>query len=197
MRNNINNYKSFISIFITLLLLFSCGNFVEKNEFYTLYYSPENSTKEKSSGWDSLLIRNYKNDSIIINHYFRNKNYYQRFYFYKDGSFYERREVSNIHTEYYSRDTLLIFSKKDTVYKYQSKRDDFFVTIFDFALYNGKYIIKRDSDIYISKMQSIKDKNYSEFYYYDENYQINKFVYTFYSDTSVYLRKNYKDEKEF
>ena len=189
MRNNTNKYKSFILFFITFLFIFSCNSFEKKDEFYYLYYSPENSTRENSFSWDSMFIEKYKMDSIIIKRYYR-ESYYFRFYFYQDGSFYERRKVTNIHTGYNSMDTLLMFSKKDTTYKYHSKREDFITNLISLSVFHGKYTIQNDKGIYFSQMQSMYDTTYSEFYYYDRNYKIYKFVNTLLADTCVYLRKN-------
>jgi hypothetical protein len=148
----------------------------------------ENSTIDKPFFSDSFLITNYNKDSIIIKNYYKG-SYFQYTYFWKNNDFYEERHIVNYPEQIFEIDTILTFSHKDTAFLYHSNRDDFIVTLVDLSLFNSKYTILQDRKGYRTIKQSLVDTTYTEIFYYDQNYDIYKFVNTWRDNKCIYVRK--------
>lgn len=153
-----------------------------------LFFDAGSSSVAKPFFRDSIIITYYGNDSVLIKNYFQN-DYFQNLYFFHDNFFYEKRFVTDLPGNVFEMDTILTFAKKDTVFDYLSKRDDFIVTLIDVSLFNSKYSIEKDENEYKTRKQSMIDTTYKEEFFYDENYRIYKFVNTWRGDKCVYLKK--------
>ena len=145
------------------------------------------SVYEKRLIRDSIVIQYYSNDSILLLKY-SNGDYKQSVYFKMGNAFFERRiSVSEI-GEFVRIDSVLTFSKSDTVFGYKSARK-FIPTVLDLSYADCIYTIKHESNGYMSIKQSVIDTTYKEIYFYDMNYNIFKYINTWKDNQCVYVRK--------
>jgi hypothetical protein len=172
---------------VIFFCLFSCGE--KQTKSYLLLYDTESSSMGKPFFRDSILITYYDKDSIIIKNYY-NGDYYQNIYFWDENSYAEKRFITNYPEQIFEIDTILTFTNKDTTFLYLSNRDNFIVTLVDLSLCNSKYIIMQEKKGYKMIKQSTIDTTYTETFFYDDNYNICKFINTWQGNKCVYVRKN-------
>jgi len=183
----VTNIK-YIFIVILSFLFFSCNKQRDKELSYILLFNPESSNViEKSLILDSILIKNYSNDSILFSKY-SNGRYIESFYFNSNGEFWEERIKGNDYGKFLGIDSILTFSKKDTTFMYKSVRE-FIVLVPELSLASCKYSILKEGNEFKTIKQSLVDTTYKEFFYYDKDYRIYKFVNTWKDNTCVYVKK--------
>jgi len=171
--------------FLIIIALSSCIN---HGKTTVLKYDSDLSTVyEKRLIRDSIVIHYYSTDSILLLKY-SNGDYKQSVYFKMGNAFFERRiSVSEI-GEFVRIDSVLTFSKSDTVFGYKSARK-FIPTVLDLSYADCIYTIKHESNGYMSIKQSVIDTTYKEIYFYDMNYNIFKYINTWKDNKCVYVRK--------
>jgi len=183
-------YKIEIFCFVLMFALYSCKN---HDKIVRLDFDTNLSTVyEKSLIRDSIVIHYYSNDSILLLKY-SNGVYKQSLYFNKNDDFFEKRisvtEVGN----FVGIDSILTFSKNDTVFEYKSARR-FIPLIQDYSYANCIYTIKHKGSEYITikqstLQQSTLDTTYKEIFFYDKDYNIYKFINTWKDNECVYVKK--------
>lgn len=183
-------YKIKIFFFLMITVFFSCKN---RNNTIKLYFDEKLSTVyEKSLIRDSIIIHYYSNDSILLLKY-SNGDYKQILFFNLDDVFFERRRRVTEIGEFIGIDSILTFSKKDTVFEYKSARR-FIPLVQDYSYANCIYTIKQAGNKYMTikqstLQQSILDTTYKEIFFYDKNYNIYKFINTWKDNECVYVKK--------
>lgn len=174
---------------IMMLFLLSCSKHLQDEvTSVVLIFDANSSSQNKPFFRDSLLVTNYKCDSIIIKNYFKG-DYYQNVFFSREERFFENRFVSNPPAGIFEKDTILTFARADTTFTYKSRRDDFIVTLVDLSLFNCQYSLEKIGKEYITIKQSLIDSTYKEIFFYDKDYRIYKFVNTWKDDKCVYVKK--------
>jgi len=177
------NIKYFI-LYILFILFISCTEQVRINR-QTFVLDSTNSTYTEPNFLidsinivygDSIKMFRHEGEQITESVFFRN-----------DGSIYELRErFSEIPDETFGVDTILTFGKKDTTFVYKSAFD-FIPIVFYYSLADNEYKITKEGDLFVTVKQSLSDSTYSEKYYYDENFNIKKFVNTYQDNTCIYI----------
>jgi len=174
---------------ILSLFLFSCDKQRDKELSYILLLSPESSTViEKSLIRDSILIKTYFNDSILISKYSNGKPT-ETMFFNNNDSFWEKRYRSNDFGEILGFDSILTFSKRDTVFLYKSARE-FIPIVQDYSFADCQYSIRKIGNEYKTTKQSLIDSTYKEIFFYNKDYKIYKFINTWKNNKCVYVRKD-------
>lgn len=176
----------YTALFLFVILISSCSKQGESNKVTFLLDSQNSSYTDERFLKDSICIV-YK-DSIKM--FFYEGDYTnESVYFEKDNNLYELRErFSEIPDESFGVDTILTFSKKDTSFMYKSAFE-YVPTIFYYSLADNKYNIFKDGGMYVTVKQSLVDSTYTEKFYYDENFKIIKFVYTYQDNICTYIPK--------
>jgi len=171
--------------FMLVIMFYSCKN---HDKTIVLNFDTELSTvHEKSLIRDSIVINYYSDDSILLLKY-SNGDFKQSYYFRMNNVFFERRISLTDIGKFVRIDSILTFSKNDTVFEYKSAREFIpIVQVFSYA--DCVYTIKRENNIYMSIKQSVIDTTYKEIYFYDKNYNIYKYINTWKDNQCVYVRK--------
>ena len=148
---------------------------------------------DTSFRYDSLFIDRVNKDSLVIMRYLGGEgyHYYSQFSL-KNRVFYENRiepfVIIEGETETYA---VLIptFSVKDTIFRYIV--DDDFTPFFvpDLGFDKCNYEIKKANNELVTIKQSLVDTTYKEIYYYDQNFNIYKYINTWKDNKCVYVRK--------
>jgi len=176
-------YKS-LFIFILLMTLISCHNDNNKSITLILDSSVSEYTDERFL-IDSIQI--VYGDSIKILRYTGDYIYESNFYKYDDKIF-ELRERCNEESECFGMDTILTFSKSDTTFIYKSSYD-FISIVFQYTLADNIYSIMKEGNMFVTTKQSLVDSTYTERFYYDNSFNINKFANTYQGNTCIYSVK--------
>ena len=171
--------------FMLIIAFYSCKN-LDKTIVLN-FDSDLSAVYEKKLIRDSIVIYYYSNDSMLLLKYF-NGDYKQSQYFKKDNDFYERRISVTENREFRGIDSILTFSKKDTVFKYNSARS-FLITVLDYSYADCIYNIIHERNEYMTIKQSAIDTTYKEIFFYDKNYNIFKYINTWKDNQCVYVRK--------
>jgi hypothetical protein len=144
--------------------------------------------------YDSLFVNRIGKDSMTITCYLGGKGYY----FYtsfslKNHSFYENRQIPQLIIENETKISIVLiptFMQRDTIFAYIPKDDFFSVFINDLSFDKCKYQIKKNNDKFITIKQSLTDTTYREIYYYDQYFNIYKYINTWKDNKCVYVRKD-------
>lgn len=131
----------------------------------------------------------YYNDSIRIMHIYRNKTLYTKFF--KRGLVfveYRKEFVTDIDS-----DTVLFIAKHDTIFVYDKFMknfafDSFSPFILGFNKGRAKMTIKKFGNVYIRNLRSLDIPSYNENYYYDSNFHILRFEYSYKKNKFVYTK---------
>ena len=189
----------FILLLSVVTSIVSCNNdkpvssniVLGRNTF--IYDSINSKLVDHEFKYDSLFVNRSRDDSITITRYLGGNGYYNYITFsLKNDLFYENRKIPQLiidgETEIY---TVLVptFSHKDTVYYYFPKDDFFTVFVNDLSFDKCKYQIKKNNDDFLTIKQSIVDTTYSEIYYYDQFYNIYKYINTWKDNKCVYVKR--------
>lgn len=173
---------------ITFFLLVSCNNHCNKESPYVLIFSPENSNViKKSLLFDSIFINNYDNDSVLISKYSNGKPI-NAIFFNNNGNLCEKRYRCNDLGEFLGIDSILTFSKKHYTFSYKSERI-FIPIVWQYSFADCLYSIDKIGNEYITTKQSLVDTSYKEIFYYDEDYNIYKFINTWNNNKCVYIKR--------
>ena len=143
--------------------------------------------QEKSLIRDSIVIQYYNNDSILLLKY-SNGDYKRSHFFYMNDVFLERRRRTTEVGEFLGIDSILTFSKKDTIFEYKSARR-FIPIVQDYGYADGIYTIQHEGNEYKTIKQSVIDTTYKEIFFYDKDYNIYKYVNTWKGNKCVYIKK--------
>jgi hypothetical protein len=170
---------------LSVIALCSCKN---ENKTIVLNFEAElSSVYEKSLIRDSIVVQVYSNDSILLLKY-SNGDYKQSRYFNMNDAFFERRISVTEVGKFVRIDSILTFSKKDTVFKYGSARK-FIPFVQDYSFADCIYSIKHEGNEYKTIKQSAIDTTYKEIFFYDHNYHIYKYVNMWKDNKCVYVKK--------
>jgi hypothetical protein len=135
---------------------------------------------------DSIVINYYSRDSILLLKYY-DGDYTLYRYFYKDNEVFEKRIKENLWDGFLGIDSILTFSKKDTLFLYRYNL--FIVMVTDYGYADCIYTIKQERNEYMTIKQSTIDTTYKEILFYDKNYNIYKFVNTWKNNRYIYVKK--------
>jgi hypothetical protein len=143
--------------------------------------------------YDSLFIERMSYDSMIINRYLGRNGYYCSSSFsLRENIFYENRVVPQLIIEGETETSIVLiatFLKGDTIFNYFPEDDFFSVFVNDLSFNKCKYQIKKGNNEFITIKQSLIDTTYSEIYYYDQYFNIYKFINTWKDNECVYVKK--------
>ena len=176
--------------FLLIIALYSCKN---HEKTVILSYDEKLSTiYDKSLIRDSIIIHYYTNDSILLLKY-SNGDYKQSLYFRMDDVFFEKRTSVTEVGEFVGIDSILTFSKKDTIFEYKSARR-FIPLLQDYSYADCIYTIKHEGNEYrtikqSTLQQSTFDTTYKEIFFYDKDYNIYKYINTWKDNECVYVKK--------
>jgi hypothetical protein len=185
----INYMKTKFFIFAIFSLLFSCTNQNDGYKHITLLLEPQNSQyTDNRFLMDSINVEN--GDSFKITRY--NGDYqFKSIYHRKENGLYEIRKRCNEELECFGTDTILTFYKSDTSFIYNSAYI-FIPIVFLYTFADCKYDIIKEKDVYKTVKQSLVDTTYKEIYYYDQDFNIYKYINTWKDNRCVYLRNDYE-----
>ena len=184
---SINNKISYFSLLILAVFQFSCTNRHDGEPVInTLRFDAASSTNDKPFFRDSLVITYFQDDSLVVSLYDNSIFHVDCYYYRFDNMLFEERYVSNLPKSYFGVDMILSFCTHDTTFLYKSKRDDMIVTLIDLSFHSSRYTIVKEGKWYKTIKQSLIDTTYSEIFYYDKDFRINKFLTSWRGDTSVY-----------
>jgi hypothetical protein len=156
------------------------------------YDSSFSKLTDKKFKYDSLFIDRKSNDSIIINRYLGGEDYYSTFLL-KENIFYEHRIVPQLIIENETKTSITLiptFLQRDTIFDYFPEDDFFPVFVNDLSFDKCKYQINKNHNEFITFKQSLIDTTYSEIYYYDQYFNIYKYINTWKNNKCVYVKKN-------
>ena len=177
-----------IMLFIfTIALLCSCNK--QNNEFSITVLSFDSTTshvQEEKLIRDSIVINYYSKDSILLLKYY-DGDYTRYNYFYKDDELFEKRIKANLWEGFLGIDSILTFSKKDTVFSYHYNR--LIVMVTDYGYADCIYMIEQKGNEYKTIKQSAIDTTYKEIFFYDKDYNIYKYINIWQDNEYVYMKK--------
>ncbi|MDR0865025.1 MAG: hypothetical protein LBO74_08850 [Candidatus Symbiothrix sp.] len=141
---------------------------------------------------DSLSIERMREDSLTIIRYLVGGDFYHTTYSLKNEMFYENRIVPHEIIEGIIETSVILiptFSLKDTIFDYEPAEDftSFFVR--DLSFDKSNYQIEKTNNEFITIKQSLVDTTYQEIYYYDQNFNIYKYINTWKDNKCVYVKK--------
>jgi hypothetical protein len=143
--------------------------------------------------FDSLLIERMNSDSMIIYRYLeKNDNYWYSTFSLIENIFYEHRVVPHLIIEGETETSIILiptFLQRDTTFYYLPE-DDFFPVSANMSFDKCRYQIKKNNNEFIFIKQSLTDSTYKEIFFYDKNYNINKFINTWQDNECVYVIKD-------
>jgi len=143
--------------------------------------------------YDSLFVDRIGKDSMTITRYLGGKGYH--FYVMlslKNHSFYENRQIPQLVIEGETETSIVLiptFMHRDTIFTYIPDDDFFAVFVNDLGFGKCKYQIKKDNDEFLTIKQSLIDTTYREIYYYDQDYNLYKYINTWKDNKCVYVKK--------
>lgn len=177
--------KFFLLIAISSFLL-HCNKNDANEKHITLFLDTNNSRWiDEHFLIDSIKIEH--DDSLKIIFYTGDYQYFRSYYKSING-IYEIRERFDEEMKYFGVDTILTLYKSDTTFIFHSEFD-FIPIVFYYAFTDSKYSIISKNDIYKSIKQSLVDTTYKEIFFYDEDYNIYKFINTWQDNECVYVKK--------
>jgi hypothetical protein len=179
-------YRKIKCFFILLIIVIcSCKN---QDKTVVLCLDDELSTvQEKNLIRDSIVIHYYSSDSILLLKYFGG-HYKRTLYFNMNDVFFERRKRATEVGEYLGIDSILTFSKQDSIFEYKSARR-FYPLVQDYSFGDCIYTIKYENNEYMTIKQSTIDTTYKEIFFYDKDYNIYKYVNMWQNNECVYVRR--------
>jgi hypothetical protein len=176
----------FVLIIVVSLLSFCCNKQNDNYKRVTLFLDFKNSQYTDNRFLIDSINVEY-NDSIKIIRYTGDYQFESIYYKNKNG-IYESRKRCNEELECFGTDTILTFYKSDTTFIYNSAYE-FISLVFYYTLADCKYDIIKENDIYKTIKQSLIDTTYREKFFYDENYNIYKYINTWKENECVYVKK--------
>ena len=149
-----------------------------------------NLTEEKFK-YDSLFIERIGKDSLIVTRYLGGDGFYNSISFSnKNGTFYEERVTPHEIIEGETEISIVLiptFSLKDTTFTYIPEDDFFSAFVVDLSFDKTKYKIRKDKGGFTTLKQSLVDTTYTETYFYDDKFNIYKFINTWQDNKCVYV----------
>jgi len=186
--------KQILALTLFLILSYSCDRQtigMKQSNLDTLVYDSLCSVVQENSinKLKGLEIK-YYNDSIKIIHIYRNEASLYTKYFRKGPAFVEYRKefVTDIDS-----DTVLFIAKHDTTFVYDKFMknfgfDAFIPFILGFNKGRTKITIKKVGNVYIRNLRSLDVPSYNENYYYDSNFHLLRFEYSYRKNKFVYKK---------
>ena len=174
-----------VLLILVIILVGSCNKQnKELSKMVLLFDSNMSHVQEKRLIRDSIVINHYPKDSILFLKYC-DGDYTLYHYFYKDNEVFEKRFRGNLWDS--GIDSILTFSKKDTVFLYHYNR--FLVMVTDYGYADCTYTIQHEGNIHMTIKQSAIDATYKEIFFYDKDYNIYKYINTWSENEYVYVKK--------
>ncbi|SHF19933.1 hypothetical protein SAMN05444405_10612 [Bacteroides luti] len=127
----------------------------------------------------------YNNDSLTVSSIYLKRTYVND-YFFKE----------NMLVDYRSKllggvDTIPFLTKNDTAFVYDEYKDGAYVPfLFGLNKQAAEYTITKKKNIYIRTLHSLYAPSYYEKYYYDDNFHIIRFEYSYKGNKFVYTKKS-------
>ncbi|MCD7972130.1 MAG: hypothetical protein LUG18_05600 [Candidatus Azobacteroides sp.] len=176
--------KNFFSGWILIFLLISCSQKETVENRTILLLDKKNSFIElEGFAFDRMEI--VKEDSTWIYSFYEDGFYFLNVFFEKDHALYEKRERGWKADEVLGIDSILIFSLRDTVFIYDSAVD-LPVVVPSLSIADCKYRIFKQDNYHVTVKQSLIDTTYQEMFFYDEDFNIFKFINTFQENICIY-----------
>ena len=143
--------------------------------------------------YDSLFVERIRKDSMTITRCMGGDGYYNYSVFsLKDNTFYENRIVPHEIIEGETETSIVLiptFSQKDSTFNYFPEDDFLSFFVPDLGFDKCNYEIKKANNELVTIKQSLVDTTYKEIYYYDQNFNIYKYINTWKDNKCVYVRK--------
>jgi len=182
--------KNILSGSILCFMLFAC-NYQKPQNFSSillLYDSALSSINSRpyNMAYDSVAFDYYGKDSIIFRKEWGHTS--KRKYININNSYYEILEKYDMLDGFQGIDTVKTFSLCDTVFSYN--REGGTVLLIDFSRFSCTYKITYDGNVRITEKQSLEDETYKEYFYYDGNFRIFKYVEKVSQNVCVYTLSN-------
>jgi hypothetical protein len=156
------------------------------------YDSIVSNLNEEKFKYDSLFAERLGEDSMVITRYLGGDGFHNHISFLKIGGiFYEERVTPQVIIEGETETSIILiptFSLKDTTFTYVPENDFFPVFVVDLSFDKTKYEIKKDSGGFVTIKQSLIDTTYTETFFYDDKFNIYKFINTWQDNRCVYVR---------
>jgi hypothetical protein len=139
--------------------------------------------------YDSIVVEK-RLDTITFAKYSNNGRPFVNKLCKYDGDFYEIRELPELMGSVISMrtDTLITLSKKDTSVINPYER--VYLAVWGLQYGSMNYKFTKESNIYKTVKQSLQDSTYFEIFYYNDKYQISKFINTWRNNKIVYIPHN-------
>ena len=128
-------------------------------------------------------------DSLLFITYSEGKPCRKSTYFYSNNRLFEKRwTLIPEFTGFIKLDTILTFSKVDTSFLYKSGMS-FIPTFLDYEKADCIYITRKIGNEYLLIKQSTVETSFKEMFFYDENYNISKYIHSWKNNRYVYVKK--------
>jgi hypothetical protein len=187
--NNRLAMKFFYVAIIAIVIICSLSCKEKEKKTILLFSQKESVISDQRFVLDSIIIIKTKT-TMSIRQYSGRGEYWDIKFIKTNNNFSELREgfryiqVGKPIDKPVHVDTLPIFSINDTFFIYKSKRD--YPTTIDFSLGDAQYKVVKQGDTYVSSRQSMIDSLYNEYYYYNKNFDITKYIVKYRKNLCVY-----------
>ena len=143
----------------------------------------------------TIISPQFAMDKITIT--YKDSIYLKRFYnpifestlFKVENNVFEARQIRNWNYDLLGIDSILTLSLKDTTFIYHSTFD-FPVLVPQLSLADCKYIIQKNGHHNMTIKQSLLDTTFTEIFYYDNDFNIYKYVNTYKENKCIYIKNN-------
>jgi hypothetical protein len=191
MLNNKLVIKFFHVVIITVVIFCFLSCKEKEKKTLLLFSQKESVICDQRFVLDSIIIIETKT-TMLMRQYSGRGGYLESKYIKTNNSFSELREGFHGNIEEGKSidksiqiDTLPVFSINDTFFTYKSKRK-YYPTTIDLSLGDAQYKVAKQGNTYVSSRHSMIDSLYNEYYYYNKNFDIYKYIAKFRGNICVY-----------
>jgi hypothetical protein len=157
------------------------------------YDSIVSNLNEEKFKYDSLFIERIRKDCLVIIRYLGGDGYHNIIPFSNENDvFYEERQIPQMIIDGETETSVIFiptFLLKDTAFTYIPEDDFIYAFVPDLSYGKTKYEIRRNNDGFITFKQSLVDTTYTETFFYDDNFNIYKFINTWQDNKCVYVKR--------
>jgi len=184
-----------LGFYCCFALLFGFMGCIHKSQKVKLLVDMENSiVVEPLFVYDSITVNNLT-DTIIFTKYSNGRPFIATLVM-RDSNFYEIRNVFDMDGDSCFVATLMTLSKKDTSYDFERGYIVLEALSLQFSCMHYEFT-KEGGSMYKTLKRSLQDSTYTEIFYYNDNYQISKFINTWRDNKIVYVPENKKINQSF
>jgi hypothetical protein len=195
MKNQIKKIYIYIVIITFCVAISICISCVKKTQTRTLLIDTEHSIIVDSLfAYDSIVVNDDIFDrAITFTRYSNGRPFTANLHMLNDNEYYEIRQIDNA-LMYFSNIqedtilTLLTLSNKDTCSVFLYDRVCF--AVWEYQWGSMAYEMTKEDNIYKTFKRSLQDSTYTEIFYYNDKYQISKFINTWRNNKIVYIPHN-------